>query len=135
MSLNRRDHAGHHILTSEQTLCFRLETRPGTGREFTQQLAIEARVNSQTLGDGQHDLSVGDGRADLVGNVQRGQQRALLVAGWAGGHRRAAMVGCLQEKATNISCLQPGQRTRANPSCRSPHLRKAATDCSTIGRQ
>ncbi|MDA1054321.1 MAG: hypothetical protein O3C40_28075, partial [Planctomycetota bacterium] len=35
------------------------------------------------------------------GNVDRGQQRPLLVAGWAGGHRRAAMVGCLQEKATN----------------------------------
>ena len=27
------------------------------------------------------------------------------------------------------------QRTRANPSCRSPHLRKAATDCSTMPRQ
>ena len=45
------------------------------------------------------------------------------------------MQRCLQEKATNISCLQSGQRTRANPSCRSPHLRKAATDCWTIGRQ
>ena len=80
MSLNRPDHAGHHILTSEQALCFRLETRPGTGREFTQKLAIESRVNSQTPGDGQHDLSVGDRRADLFGYVQRGQQRPLLLA-------------------------------------------------------
>ena len=35
---------------------------------------------------------------------------------------------CLQEKATNISWRQSGQRTRAKPSCRSPHLRKAATE-------
>ena len=69
MSLNRRDHAGHHILTSELALCFRLEARPGTGREFTQQLAIEARVNSQTLGDRQDDLPMGDRRADFLGNV------------------------------------------------------------------
>ena len=103
MGLNRRDHAGHDILTSEQAPGFRLEARPGTAREFTQQLAIEARVNSQTLGDGQDDLSMCDGTADFFGNVQRGQQRPLLVARGAGGHRRAAMVGCLQEKATNIS--------------------------------
>ena len=80
MSLNRRDHAGHHILAAEQPLCFHLETRPGTGRKFTQQLAIESRVNSQTPGDGQHDLSVGDRRAGLFGYAQRGQQRPLLVA-------------------------------------------------------
>ena len=127
MCLNRRDHAGHHILTSEQPPGFRLETRPGTGRKFTQQLAIEARVNSQTFGDRQHDLAMGDGRADLVGNVQRGQQRALLVAR---GTRAALLAGEGDEHL-----MQSGQRTRANPSCRSPHLRKAATDCSTIGRQ
>jgi len=39
---------------------------------------------------------------------------------------------CLQEKATNISWWQSGQRTRAKPSCRSPHLRKAATDCYAL---
>jgi len=38
-------------------------------------------VNAQTLGDGQHDLPMGDRRADFLGNVQRGQQRPLLVAG------------------------------------------------------
>ncbi len=35
------------------------------------------------------------------------------------------MQRCLQEKATNISWWQSGQRTRAKPSCRSPHFRKA----------
>jgi len=90
---------------------------------------------SQAFGNGQYDLSVRDGRTDLFGNVDRGQQGPLLVAGGTGGHRRAAMVGCLQEKATNISCLQSGQRTRAKPSCRSPHFRKAVTERSTSGRQ
>ena len=42
-----------------------------------------------------------DGKTDFFGSVDRGQQRPRLVVGWAGGHRRAAMVGCLQEKATN----------------------------------
>ena len=49
--------------------------------------------------------------------------------------QRRARARCLQEKATNISCRQSGQRTRAKPSCRSPHLRNAVTDRSTIGRQ
>jgi hypothetical protein len=45
------------------------------------------------------------------------------------------MQRCLQEKATNISWWQSGQRTRAKPSCRSPHFRKAFAERSTIGRQ
>jgi hypothetical protein len=44
-------------------------------------LAVEAGVQPQTLGDGQHDLPVGDGRTDLLGHVNRGQQGAFLVAG------------------------------------------------------
>ena len=45
------------------------------------------------------------------------------------------MQRCLQEKATNISRWQSGQRTRAKPCCRSPHFRKAVTLRSTTGRQ
>lgn len=44
MSLNCADHAGHHILAPDQTLCCRLETRPVTARAFTQQLAIESHL-------------------------------------------------------------------------------------------
>ena len=47
-------------------------------------------MNAQTLGDGQHDLPMGDRRADFLGNVQRGQQRPLLVAG---GARAALLAG------------------------------------------
>jgi twitching motility protein PilT len=51
----------------------------------------------------------------------------------AGGRGRCN--ACLQEKATNISCLQSGQRMRAKPSYKSPHLRKAVTERSITGRQ
>jgi len=81
MRLNRRDHTGYRIVAPEQALCFRLQTRPGTGRELAQQPAIEARVNSQTFGDRQDDLPMSDRRANFFGDVQRGQQRPLLVAG------------------------------------------------------
>jgi len=82
--LNRRDHAGYDIVAPQQPSGFRLQTRPRTGRKLTQQPAIEAGVNSQPLGDGQHDLPVSDRRADIFSNMQRGQQRPLLVARGAG---------------------------------------------------
>jgi len=81
MSLNRPDHAGHHILAPQQPLGFRLETRPGTRGKLAQQLAIEPGVNSQTLGNGQHDLPMGDRGTDFFGHVHGGQQGPLLVAG------------------------------------------------------
>ncbi len=90
MSLNRRHHAGCHILAPEQANRFGLEARPGTSREFAQQLAAGhpvirvAGVQPKTLGDGQDDLPMRDGKTDFFGNVDRGQQRPLLVAGWAG---------------------------------------------------
>jgi hypothetical protein len=41
-------------------------------------------VDAQTLGDGQHDLPMSDRQTDIFGNMQRGQQRAFLVARGAG---------------------------------------------------
>ncbi len=73
MRLNRRNHSGHDILAPEQPLCFRLEAGPGTRGKFAQQLAIELRVNSQALGNGQDNLPMRDRRADNFGNVDRGQ--------------------------------------------------------------
>ena len=84
MSLNRRHHAGCHILAAEPANRFGLEARPGTSREFAQQLAVEPSVQPKTLGDGQDDLPMRDWKTDFFGNVDRGQQRPLLVAGWAG---------------------------------------------------
>jgi hypothetical protein len=45
---------------------------------------IEACVDSQTFGDGQHDLPMSDRRAHFFGNVERGQQGPLLVERGAG---------------------------------------------------
>lgn len=58
----------------------------GTSRHRTkvpQQPAIEASVNSQTLRYGQHRLPVSERPADIFGNMQRGQQHPLLLAGRA----------------------------------------------------
>jgi hypothetical protein len=45
--LDRGDRAGHHVLPTEQTLDFCLDTRDGTRAELAQELAIEACVQSQ----------------------------------------------------------------------------------------
>jgi len=79
---------------------FRLEACPGTGREFTQQVTVEAGVNSQTLGDGQDDLPMCDGRTDFLANVDRGQQRPLLMAGRA---RASLLAGEGDEPGTMLS--------------------------------
>ena len=77
MGLNRRNHPGHKILATEQANRFRLEARPRTGTALAQQLAIEAGVLSKTLGNGQDDLSMRDGRTNLFGNVDGGQARQI----------------------------------------------------------
>ena len=88
VSLDGRDHAGDNAGTiaerwsaTEQANHLGLEARPRTSREFPQEPPVEACVESQAFGNGQHDLSVRDGRTDLFGNVDRGQQGPLLVAG------------------------------------------------------
>jgi hypothetical protein len=69
VSLDRPDHARYYILTTEQADCFGLQARPSAGGKFAQQLSVEASVYSQSLGDGENDLSVRDLRADLVGHM------------------------------------------------------------------
>ena len=117
--LDRGDHAGHHVVAAEQASDFGLEARPGARAELAQQLAIEAGVQPQTFGDGQHDLPVRDGSTDLFGHVDGGQQGAFLVAGGAGaallagkGHEhlvvavRAADAG---EALVQVAALEKGR--------------------------
>ena len=68
------NHTGQHILATEHAPDFGLDARPGAGAEFAQKLSIEAGVQSQTLGDGQHDLPVRDGKTDLFGHVHGGHE-------------------------------------------------------------
>ena len=56
----------------------------GAGGELAQQIAIEAAVQPQAFGDRQDDLPVGDGKTDVLGHVDAGEQCPLLVAGGAG---------------------------------------------------
>ena len=81
MSLDRRNHAGHHTGTvaerwsaPEQANCFGLDARPRTSSEFAQQLAVEPSVQPKTLGDGQDDLPMRDGKTDFFSNVDGGQE-------------------------------------------------------------
>jgi hypothetical protein len=83
MRLNCRDHPGYDIVALEQPLCFRLEAGPGARGKFAQQLAIETGMQSKALGNGQHDLPMCDRKTDFFGNVDRRQQRPLLMAGRA----------------------------------------------------
>jgi hypothetical protein len=68
------DQAGHRVVAPRQASDFGRKARPDARAEPAEPLAIEARVQPHAFGDGQHDLLVRDGRADLLGHVNRGQQ-------------------------------------------------------------
>ena len=90
VALDGGDHAGHYVVAAEQAVDFGLDASPDARGELPQQLAIKASMHSQTLGQGQHNLAVRHGKADLFGHVQGGQQGAFLVAG---GTRAALLAG------------------------------------------
>jgi len=84
VGLDGGHHARQHVLAAELALDFRPDARPGAGGELAQQLAVEAGVQSQAFGDGQDDLPVRDGKADVFGHVDSRQQGTFLVARGAG---------------------------------------------------
>ena len=71
--LDGRDDAGHEVVTAHVAPDFFLDAGPGAVREFSQQAAVEASVESQTLGNRQHNLPVRDRGANFFGHVQCGQ--------------------------------------------------------------
>ena len=78
--LDSRDHARRHAGTvaerwsaTQKPPDFCLDAGPGTVREFSQQAAVQASVESQTLGNRQHNLPVRDRGANFFGYVQSGQ--------------------------------------------------------------
>ena len=82
--LDSRDHARRDVVATQKPADFCLDAGPGAVREFSQQAAVEASVESQTLGNRQHNLPVRDRSTDFFGDMQCGQQRAFLVAGGTG---------------------------------------------------
>jgi hypothetical protein len=118
------DHAGHYVVAAEQAADFGLEARPGARAKLTQQLAIEAGVQAQAFGDGQHDLPVRDGGTHIFGHVDRGQQGPLLVAGRAGA---ALLAGEGHEHlVVAVGAADPGEAFVQVAAC---------TLRSTMGRQ
>ena len=102
-------HAGRHIVAAEQAADFVADARPGRSRELAQQAAVEAGMQPQALGDGQDHLPV---RRRANRPLRR---RASLSSSARFWWHEGQVQRCLQEKATNISCWQSPQRTRAKP--------------------
>ena len=80
VGLDSRDHARRHVVSPQKPPDFCLDAGPGAGREFSQQAAVEASVESQTLGNRQHNLPVCDRGANFFGHMDCSQQGAFLVA-------------------------------------------------------
>jgi hypothetical protein len=57
--LDGGDHAGHDIVSAQQTANFCPDAVPGTVSQLSQQPAIKPRVQSQPFGNGEHNLPVG----------------------------------------------------------------------------
>ncbi len=87
-----------------------------------------ATVDSQPFGNREEELPVGD-RGQIVWAVVSAVIRVRFW--WQLGRRQR----CWQEKATNISWRQSGQRTRAKPKCRSPQRRNRRATSPMIGRR
>ena len=109
--------------------------RPGgTSRVFAQHVAAEPGVQPKTAWGWSGRLAAA--RRENRFLRRRESRSARPLPGQDVQEQR-----CLQEEATNQApcfggrCLESGQRTRAKPFCRSPHLRKSASDCSTMTRQ
>ena len=68
--LDSRDHARRDVVATQKPADFRLYAGPGTVRQFPQQATVEASVESQTLGNRQHNLPVRDRGANFFGYVQ-----------------------------------------------------------------
>ena len=120
--LDGRDHARRDVVTTQKPPDFRLDAGPNALGEFPQQAAVEASVESQTLGNRQHNLPVCDRGANFFGHMDCSQQGAFLT-----GSRDTYSAACRKRRRIPARReWQSGQRTRAKPSCRSPHLRKAS---------
>ena len=73
MRLDGRDHTEHEVVTAQVAPDFFLDEGPGAVSEFSQQVAVEAGVQSQPFENRQHDLAVRDRGANFFGHVQCGQ--------------------------------------------------------------
>jgi hypothetical protein len=74
------DHARRHVPAVEDDAVDFKHGLPGEPRQLTEQSAVEAEEDPQPLGDREHELAVGDGGAQVSGDVLGHDQRPLLVA-------------------------------------------------------
>ena len=78
--LDAGHHAGHDVRPLEHLPVDLDHAFPGGAGQFAKETAVVAAVDAEPFGDREHELAVGDGRADRIGDDVGRQERAFLVA-------------------------------------------------------
>ena len=78
--LHSRDQPGDQIVPAEHVANHFDHAFPSGAGQFAEQAAVVAEVQAEPFGDGEDQLTVGNGLADGVGNRVGGQQGAFLMA-------------------------------------------------------
>jgi hypothetical protein len=81
--VNRRNHTGHGVGMVDNRAVNVTYGLPGEAGQPAQETAIEAEEDAQALGDGEHELAMGDGFADVTRDVLGHDEGPLLVAAGA----------------------------------------------------
>ena len=84
VGLDPGGHARDGVRPAQEALRLGLDAAPRAATQLARELLVVARVDTQPLRDGEHELPVRHGQADLFGHVPGIQERALLVATGAG---------------------------------------------------
>ena len=79
VGLDRRDHAGDHVVATKKASNFGFDALPGATREFTEQCPVETRMDPQAFWNSEDHLPMRDGMADFFGDVDGGRKRPFLV--------------------------------------------------------
>ena len=77
------DHARHNIVTIKDGTINVAHRLPGKARKMLEQIPVVAKVSAEAFRHGKHELAMRHSDCHILGNVDRGDQHALLVAAWA----------------------------------------------------
>jgi hypothetical protein len=112
------DHARRDVAATQKPPDFCLDAGPGAVREFSQQTAVEARVEPQTLGNGQHNLPVRDRGANFFSSIKRHRSEACGARGRysVGGlaHGTAIRTMPYPEPRSTVAAHTPAHPWRSN---------------------
>ncbi len=120
-----RHHAGSGVGALEDGAVDLQDGLPGQAGQRAEQPAVEAEEDPQALGDGEDELAVGDGSADVTGDVVGDDQGPLLVAAGAeaaasAGERDEALVTAPRaaDAGEALAQVAAGEELADRPSAR-----------------